>query len=76
VMIVVLLGGMHAFIGPIVGAIVLFLLEVSTAKHFEYWPFVLGLILLAIVMIAPEGLVARLASLRTRGLPRQESGHA
>jgi len=76
VMIVVLLGGMHAFIGPIVGAVVLFLLEVSTAKHFEYWPFALGLILLVIVMVAPEGLVARLASLRVRGARGQESGHA
>jgi len=66
VMIVVLLGGMHAFIGPIVGAIVLFLLEVSTAQHFEYWPFVLGLVLLAIVMVAPDGLVSRVARLLTR----------
>ncbi|MEY4098918.1 MAG: hypothetical protein RL300_89 [Pseudomonadota bacterium] len=76
VMIVVLLGGMHAFIGPIVGAVVLFLLEVTTAQHFQYWPLVLGLILLAIVMVAPDGLVARLASLRKRKAQGQGADHA
>jgi branched-chain amino acid transport system permease protein len=76
VMIVVLLGGMHVFIGPIVGAVVLFLLEVTTAQHFQYWPFVLGLILLAIVMVAPDGLVTRLASLRTRHARGRDGGHA
>jgi branched-chain amino acid transport system permease protein len=76
VMIVVLLGGMHAFIGPIVGAVVLFLLEVATAQYFQYWPFVLGLVLLAIVMVAPDGLVARVALLRRKAPPAQDGGHA
>jgi branched-chain amino acid transport system permease protein len=64
VMIIVLLGGMYAFIGPVIGAITLFLLEIVTAQHLRYWPFVLGLILLAIVMVAPHGLIALVASLR------------
>jgi branched-chain amino acid transport system permease protein len=76
VMIIVLLGGMHAFIGPVVGAVVLFLLEVATSQHFQYWPFALGLILLVIVMAAPDGLVTRLASLRLRAARPRDDTHA
>jgi branched-chain amino acid transport system permease protein len=72
VMIIVLLGGMYAFIGPIIGAIVLFLLEIVTAQHLHYWPFVLGSILLAIVMIAPDGLITRIPLLRNAAERRHE----
>jgi branched-chain amino acid transport system permease protein len=57
VLIMVLLGGIHSFVGPIVGATVLYLLQVFTNQYTPYWPTVLGLILLAIVMVLPEGLV-------------------
>jgi branched-chain amino acid transport system permease protein len=64
VMIVVLLGGIHSFIGPILGAATLYLLEVGVSRVTNYWPFVLGLILIAIVMVAPEGLYGGFARLR------------
>ncbi len=69
VLIMVLLGGIHSFVGPIVGAAVLYLLQVFTNQYTTYWPTVLGLILLLIVMVLPEGLVGlagRLKAYRSR----------
>jgi branched-chain amino acid transport system permease protein len=57
VMIMVLLGGVHSFVGPLLGAATLYLLEVTLHQYTEYWPIVLGIILLVIVLVAPEGLV-------------------
>ena len=68
VLIMVLLGGIHSFVGPIIGATVLYLLQVFTNQYTPYWPTVLGLILLTIVMVLPEGLVGlakRLGRFRT-----------
>lgn len=64
VVIMVLLGGIHSFIGPILGAAALYLLEVTIHQYTEYWPLVLGTILLIIVMAAPEGLVGLSTRLR------------
>ena len=56
VLIMVLLGGMHSFVGPVLGAAALYLLEVTINQYTEYWQIVLGAILLAIVLAAPEGI--------------------
>lgn len=56
VMIMVLLGGIHSFAGPLIGAAVLYLLQVVTNQYTPYWPTVLGLILLTVVLVLPEGL--------------------
>ncbi|MCA8927628.1 MAG: branched-chain amino acid ABC transporter permease [Alphaproteobacteria bacterium] len=57
VLIMVLLGGMYSFFGPAIGAAALYLLERFTNEYTEYWPTVLGGILLVILMFLPEGLV-------------------
>ncbi|HSV83128.1 MAG TPA: branched-chain amino acid ABC transporter permease [Ramlibacter sp.] len=57
VMIMVLLGGVHSFVGPILGATTLYLLESFIHHYTQYWPLVLGLILLGLVLAAPDGLV-------------------
>jgi branched-chain amino acid transport system permease protein len=57
VLIMVLLGGIYSFVGPLVGAAVLYLLQVFTNQYTPYWPTVLGLILLIVVLVLPEGLV-------------------
>jgi len=67
VLIMVLLGGMYSFIGPIIGATVLYLLQIFTNQYTPYWPTVLGGILLLIVMLLPEGLVSLLRRLRAVG---------
>ena len=64
VLIMVLLGGMYSFFGPMIGAAVLYLLNVFTNQYTPYWPTVLGLILLVIVLVLPDGLVGLANRLR------------
>jgi branched-chain amino acid transport system permease protein len=64
VLIMVLLGGIYSFVGPLVGATVLYLLQVFTNQYTPYWPTVLGLILLTVVLALPEGLVGLAKRLR------------
>jgi len=52
-----LLGGMFSLIGPAVGAALLVFLNIFITRFTEYWPTVLGLLTIAIVLIAPTGLV-------------------
>jgi len=66
VLIMVLLGGLYSFVGPLIGATVLYLLQVITNQYTPYWPTVLGLILLAIVLVLPEGLVGLAARVRAQ----------
>jgi branched-chain amino acid transport system permease protein len=66
VLIMVLLGGIHSFVGPIVGAAVLYLLQVFTNQHTPYWPTVLGVILLVIVLVLPDGLVGLASRFKVR----------
>jgi len=58
VLIMVLLGGKLAFVGPAIGAATLHLLETFISQNTEYWQFFLGTILLVIVLVVPDGLVA------------------
>ena len=64
VLIMVLLGGIYSFVGPIIGAAVLYLLQIFTNQYTTYWPTVLGLILLVIVLVLPDGLIGLMARLR------------
>src|SRR5207244_12977968 len=66
VLIMVLLGGMYSFFGPMIGAAVLYLLNVITNQYTPYWPTVLGLILLVIVLFFPDGLAGLMHKLRAR----------
>ena len=67
VLIMVLLGGMYSFFGPALGAAVLYVLEALINQYTEYWPAVLGLILLGILLFLPEGLVSLGRRWRTPG---------
>jgi branched-chain amino acid transport system permease protein len=62
----VLLGGIYSFVGPIIGAAVLHLLQVFTNQYTPYWPTVLGLILLVIVLVLPDGLIGLVARFKGR----------
>ncbi len=66
VLIMVLLGGMHSFIGPVLGAAALYILETMINQYTEYWQIVLGVILLGVVLIAPDGLAGLLSGFRKR----------
>ncbi|HUN52221.1 MAG TPA: branched-chain amino acid ABC transporter permease, partial [Candidatus Sulfotelmatobacter sp.] len=57
VMIMTILGGMGYFWGPVVGAGTLILLNQQITSYTEYWPFVLGVILLILLFVFPGGIV-------------------
>jgi branched-chain amino acid transport system permease protein len=56
VLIMTLLGGMGVFYGPAIGALVLLLLNQQITSYTEYWPFVLGTILVILLFVFPGGL--------------------
>ena len=62
VMIMTILGGMHHFWGPAVGALILTLLNQQITAYTEYWPFVLGVILIVLLFVFPGGILGALDS--------------
>ena len=56
VLVMVLLGGAYSFLGPVLGAAVLHLLEVVINQHTEHWPLLLGLTLILLLLFLPDGL--------------------
>jgi branched-chain amino acid transport system permease protein len=57
ILVMVLLGGMQSFAGPLLGAGLYKLLDTVVTTHVEYWSAVLGVILGALVLLAPEGVL-------------------
>jgi branched-chain amino acid transport system permease protein len=62
VMIMTILGGMQHFWGPAVGALVLTLLNQQITAYTEYWPFVLGAILIVLLFVFPGGILGAIDS--------------
>lgn len=52
-----MIGGLNNFLGPLVGAVVFQFAHDYLLKHTHAWELVLGMVLLAIVLFAPEGLL-------------------
>ena len=50
-----LLGGMHVFLGPALGATIMVLLNSFITSYTEYWGMFLGIILILIVLFFPKG---------------------
>jgi branched-chain amino acid transport system permease protein len=55
VLIMTLLGGPYVFLGPALGAAILIALNSVVTSFTEYWPLVLGAILLALIYVFPGG---------------------
>jgi branched-chain amino acid transport system permease protein len=55
-LVMVLLGGLQALSGPILGATTFTWLHDTIARAADYWHALLGLIILALVLIAPHGI--------------------
>lgn len=73
VLIMTLLGGMGTFVGPSVGALVLIWLNQQIVSYTEYWPLVLGTILVLLLFVFPGGLAGAVQGLwgwARRGLAR------
>jgi branched-chain amino acid transport system permease protein len=63
-LVMVLLGGVDTLTGPIAGAAIFTWLRDEVARRTEYWRAAIGLVILLIVLLFPQGLVGGLASLR------------
>ena len=66
VLIMAILGGMGYFYGPAVGALVLLVLNQQITSYTEYWPLVLGSILIVLLFAFPGGIVGALDAGRRR----------
>jgi branched-chain amino acid transport system permease protein len=75
VMIMTILGGIDHFWGPVVGAATLVLLNQEITSYTEYWPFVLGTILLVLLFAFPGGIVGGLST-GVKWLRRKKRGPA
>jgi branched-chain amino acid transport system permease protein len=73
VMIMTILGGMHHFWGPAVGALVLTLLNQQITAYTEYWPFVLGTILIVLLFGFPGGILGALDAALSRMTKRRDA---
>jgi len=77
-LVMVLMGGVHAVMGPLAGGVVLPVLEAYVMPLTDYWRMILGLIILALVLAFPGGLLGVLeergAWLRDRIQPRGAAG--
>ena len=60
VLIMTILGGMGSFWGPAVGAATLILLNLQITSYTQYWPFILGSILIVLLFVFPGGIVGAL----------------
>jgi branched-chain amino acid transport system permease protein len=62
--VMVVLGGMGSAAGPVFGAVALLVLEEVLSRITEYWPIILGPLLLLIVLFARGGIDGLLAATR------------
>jgi branched-chain amino acid transport system permease protein len=67
VLLVVLLGGLHQLWGTVAGAAVLVLAGSELGRGFEYWRGALGVLVMAIMVFAPSGLLGFRLSRAKRG---------
>ena len=65
-LVMVLLGGLETLTGPVVGAAIFTWLRDTLARETDFWRAVLGLVILVIVLLFPQGLVGGLKALLAR----------
>ena len=56
VLIMTILGGIGFFWGPAIGALVLTVLNLEIRSYTEYWPFILGVVLILLLFVFPGGI--------------------
>jgi branched-chain amino acid transport system permease protein len=71
-----ILGGMFSFIGPSVGAVVFVALREIIKVRTDYWPLVLGSVLLAMVLVLPGGIVGFVVDNARRLFSRRSEGRS
>jgi branched-chain amino acid transport system permease protein len=57
IFIMCLLGGWFTFAGPVLGAAIIVALRTFVGKYTEYWTLILGVILILVIFLLPEGVM-------------------
>lgn len=65
-LLMVLLGGVHTLLGPLVGAAVFVGLQDEISRFTDLWRLILGLIIILLVLVFPEGIVGQARRWRRR----------
>jgi branched-chain amino acid transport system permease protein len=60
------LGGIGQFFGPLIGAGAIIVLQDYAGAKTEYWPLIIGIIMMVMVMMFPRGIVGEIQALSTR----------
>ncbi|QIL82804.1 ABC transporter permease [Diaphorobacter sp. HDW4A] len=71
-LVMVLLGGVQTLAGPVVGAAAFTWLHDTVARNTEYWRGLLGVIMLALVLLFPQGIAGFAQLLFARKAARKE----
>jgi len=69
-LVMVLLGGIGTLVGPIVGSVTFLTLQDSVARQTEYWRALLGLVILFLVLVFPQGIAGTIQSWSQRAWKR------
>lgn len=70
-----LLGGFTIFEGPLVGAVLFTYLQLYLKSWTQYWQFALGVILILLVLLLPQGISGGISGLYAR-LKKQKAGES
>jgi branched-chain amino acid transport system permease protein len=65
-LVMVMLGGVHTLVGPLVGAVAFTALQDSLARSTDYWRAVLGASMLLLVLVFPQGIAGSVQKLWQR----------
>lgn len=66
VLLMAIIGGTRIFVGPVLGAGVVWIIRSIVSSYTEYWALILGILMVIVVMFAPQGIAGYLAQLRER----------
>jgi branched-chain amino acid transport system permease protein len=72
----VLIGGIHSFIGPVIGTFILFLLPETVRDLQIYSPYFSAFLLLIVLFLMPRGLVSLPELIQSRYSKRKMSGNS
>lgn len=65
-----IIGGMHYFAGPIVGAFVFYHLKNQIMRYTSYWPFVLGSFVIIFALFLPGGIMGWIDNVKQKLVKR------
>ena len=71
--VIVIIGGMGSFLGPVIGAVTLVILPEASRFLAEYRGVVYGLILIGVILFRPEGVAGVPGIIQPRGLLAREA---